>query len=229
MNIIAVDTSTQFLCAGVSVNGALKASYRKQAFGELSKSILPTIAGLLSGSGILLSDVGAFALGAGPGSFTGLRIGFATVKGLNFPLKRPVVAIPSLDIIAHNAALRDTGYICPVVDAKRGLLYACFYKKTPHGLRRVSPYMLSTPQGLCSRIKDTTCFLGDGATIMRGQISVRLLKKVRFESEEAWYPKPAVLVALAQAAVASRKHSKKSSAVFPMYLYKRDCQVRTPR
>jgi tRNA threonylcarbamoyladenosine biosynthesis protein TsaB len=94
----------------------------------------------LARAGVSLQAVTALAVSIGPGSFTGLRIGLATAKGLAFAARRPVAPVPTLAALAETAAaLGATGTLAPLLDARRGELYAAAYEPGPEGWRELVP------------------------------------------------------------------------------------------
>ena len=85
--------------------------------------------------------IDGLAVSLGPGSFTGLRIGVTAMKGLSFALSRPIVGIPTMDVLAENLVL-SRGYLCPVIDAKRGQLYCAIYKSDGRRIKKLSAPMI---------------------------------------------------------------------------------------
>src|SRR3989338_3422719 len=134
MNILAFDTSSKHFSLAVAKDG--KTLHSRSIFLKkvLSGSIMPAILGILKKAGLTLAKLDGFAVGLGPGSFTSLRVGLSTVKGLAYALKKPVVGIPSLDVLALN--VKEDGQICVVCDAKRNMVYACLYQKKGKELKR---------------------------------------------------------------------------------------------
>ncbi|MCX5715039.1 MAG: tRNA (adenosine(37)-N6)-threonylcarbamoyltransferase complex dimerization subunit type 1 TsaB, partial [Candidatus Omnitrophica bacterium] len=118
MKILGIDTTTKFLCLGLYDNG--KYYTCDLELGRRHSTLLvPIIKRTLDSLGWDIAEVDYFACGIGPGSFTGVRIGLAAIKGFAFGLKKPVIAIPSLDIMALNcASIKGDKTIIPVIDAK---------------------------------------------------------------------------------------------------------------
>ena len=139
MKILAIDTSTKYFCLGLYDKGKVY-EYTLETGKNLSRVITAHIKRALDSIGWEAEDIDYFACGIGPGSFTGIRIGVATIKGLSWALNKPIAAVPSLDILAMNA--NTDKYIVPVVDAKRNLIYCSVYKKKGNRLQRLGPYML---------------------------------------------------------------------------------------
>ena len=109
-----------------------------------------------------MNDLGGWAVSLGPGSFTGLRIGVSTIKGLAFATRKPVAGVPTLDALASQVS--PTPYlICPILDARKGEVYAAFYQYDDKDLlKQLSAYQAIRPEDLAKKIKRKTVFLGSG-------------------------------------------------------------------
>ena len=108
---------------------------------------MPCIQAALSGLSIQMGDIDVFAAVSGPGSFTGLRIGIATIKAFAYACGKPAVGIPTLDSLARNLAGRPGALICPIMDAKNANIYQAIYKSQPIYVRE----NIET----CTRLADT--------------------------------------------------------------------------
>lgn len=133
MKILGVDTSTRYLALGVYDNGKFY-EYKLELGVRLSAFLTSTIQRVLNSLAWQIKDVDYFACGLGPGSFTGLRIGLATMKGLAWSARKPIVGIPTLDILAQGAIASDV-ILMPLVDAKRSLVYGSCYQYQKESLR----------------------------------------------------------------------------------------------
>jgi tRNA threonylcarbamoyladenosine biosynthesis protein TsaB len=109
-----------------------------------------------------IGDIDGWAISLGPGSFTGLRIGVSTVKGLAFATGKPVAGVSTLDVLASQIA--PTSYlISPILDARKKEVYTAFYRyEEGSSLKRQSDYQAIRPEDLVIKIKEQTIFLGDG-------------------------------------------------------------------
>jgi tRNA threonylcarbamoyladenosine biosynthesis protein TsaB len=159
MIVLAVDTST--LQAGVAVwrDGHALAE-RQRIVTTHSDALLMMIDEAFADAGVIPADVDAIACGAGPGSFTGLRIGLSTVKGLCFALEKPLVMISSLRALAARA---PDGRVCATLDAFKGEVYAGIFTvaggvPTVDGAEAVLP-----PAQLLPRLADVAFIVGSGA------------------------------------------------------------------
>ena len=130
MNILTLETSTRKFSLAVSRDEKILVSKSMVLNGVLSSSIIPAIDKLLKSAGLPLSDIHGFTIGLGPGSFTSLRVGLSTVKALNLATGKPVVGIASLDALALGVLSQTQAPICTLCDARRNLVYSCFYQNT---------------------------------------------------------------------------------------------------
>lgn len=222
MKILGIDTSSRFLCLGF-YDGNKTYGFSLDLGKQMSSLILPNLRRAVQALGWKFSDIDYFACGLGPGSFTGLRIGLSTVKGLSWALKKPVVGVSTLDILARNAPESDK-YIIPIIDAKRNLVYASIYKTRKGRLERIAPYMLLNQEALLKKIKHNSVALGDGLPLYKDKI-IMSAKGVTFLDKDCWYPKAHNLLELALAEIKKGKITD-SFAVKPIYLYPKECQIR---
>jgi tRNA threonylcarbamoyladenosine biosynthesis protein TsaB len=121
--ILALETATTFASVALLRRGALLAELTSTGSRPHSERLLPGVDRVLAAAGVTLAEVGAFAVSIGPGSFTGLRVGVATVKGLAFGDERPVVPVPTLAALAASAAA-SAEPVLSCLDARRGEVYA---------------------------------------------------------------------------------------------------------
>jgi tRNA threonylcarbamoyladenosine biosynthesis protein TsaB len=123
--LLAVETATRVLSVALLEGEALRAELSTVDPRAHAERLLPAIDALLAQAGVGLDAVGAFAVSIGPGSFTGLRIGLATVKGLAFDTGRPVAAVPTLAALAAGAGASEP--TAALLDARRGEVYAALW------------------------------------------------------------------------------------------------------
>jgi tRNA threonylcarbamoyladenosine biosynthesis protein TsaB len=127
MLILGIDTTSSKGSAALVEDGRLIANVEVDTPATHSERLLPAVDFLLRQAGTALRDIQVYAVVAGPGSFTGVRIGLATVKGLSFSTGTPVVALSSLETVAYG--IRDKAKILwPILDAKRGEVYTAVYE-----------------------------------------------------------------------------------------------------
>ncbi len=232
--LLLIDTSTKVFSVAVSRAGRIIRYRNVQLDKILSSSIIPCMKRILRLADVRFEDIDGFGVGLGPGSFTSLRVGLATIKAFGFATGKPVIGIPSLDVIAMNVAeAAQCPYIATVVDARRGLVYACLYKITPDGMKRQSPYRLTAIDDFLSRLKGETLFTGDGLKLYanpikefkRNKDSSRHAYACHFAEERFWAPRAEKMLPLALERL-KQGPGDNLNALVPLYLYPENCQVR---
>ena len=114
-----------------------------------------------------IETIDLFAASQGPGSFTGLRIGIATLLGFGQALQRDVVGVDSLEALAMKAWWAP-GQVGALLDARKGEVFGAVFRPTPAGPRRITPNLLVSPEAFCARITAPTVLLGTGVDVYRG-------------------------------------------------------------
>ena len=127
MRILAIESSSLVASVAIVEDGVTLAEYTANFKMTHSQTLLPMIDSMVSLFGIDLSTIDAIAVSGGPGSFTGLRIGSATAKGLGLALDKPLIHVPTLDGTAYNL-YGAKGLICPIMDARRNQVYTGIYR-----------------------------------------------------------------------------------------------------
>lgn len=130
---------------------------------EHSVILMEKVEELLKDCEIDINDVDGFVVSKGPGSFTGLRIGMATVKGLSMGSNKPYVSVSSLDALAYSL-LNFDGLICPIMDALRDSVFTCIYKNVDGNLTKVIDYSALSLEELASELNskgEKVIFVGD--------------------------------------------------------------------
>ena len=131
MRILALDTSTFVGTVAVLRDGALLAEWGASVRASHGETLLPRLAQALEAAQLTLADIDLFAVGLGPGSFTGVRIGVATAKGLALAEQKPLIGVPSLRVIARGVSGGSLRAVA--VDAHKGELYCALYALAPSG------------------------------------------------------------------------------------------------
>ena len=169
-NILAIDTSTP-ACSAAILRGDEVLSKHQLASREHTRLILPMVHDLLNEAGMALSEMDAIAFTVGPGSFTGIRIGFGVVQGLAFGAELPVLPVSSLETLAHTAIrklhIRPNTHIIPMFDARMDEIYSAHFYYGSEGLQRLHKDNVCTPAKIDSEffdpiISDPMIIVGDG-------------------------------------------------------------------
>lgn len=164
MLVLSVDASSKCAtCALVNDEGVL-CEYTLNNKREHSVLIMPMIEQLLKDENLTIDDVDGFVVSKGPGSFTGLRIGMSTIKGLSFGSGKPYVSVSTLDGLALSLS-SFTGIICPIMDALRDTVYTTFFKFTNGKLEKLMDYTSLSLEELKDSLNEKNepvIFTGDG-------------------------------------------------------------------
>ena len=219
MILLAIDTSTDYLSLAV-MNGEKSISrIHKNAPRSHSSLLLPMIDRILKRSKTAMKDIDGFCLSIGPGSFTGLRIGVATVKGLALIMKKPVAAVPTLDAIAENAG-RSRGIICPVLNARKGKVYARVYRSDGKRVKGISKALLVSMEELIGKLEkfNNVIFIGDYAEKCAELLPGSGVAPVR------WQPKPETVGSIG-AEYFRKKRFVSAEDLEPLYIYSKECDI----
>lgn len=138
MRLLALDTTTPGGSGAVLEDGRLLAAFEDASAASHSARLLASVEGMLASAGMGIRDIDAFAVTTGPGSFTGIRIGLSTVKAFAFASGRPVAPVSSLRALAWKFR-DDPGLAAPMLDAKKGEIYAAVFRVGAGGLEELVP------------------------------------------------------------------------------------------
>lgn len=223
MNILAIDTSTSYLSLAVVRNEEIVAYRNEDLNRQMSNLIISRISRILKQAGMEYSQIDGYIVGLGPGSFTSLRVGLSTVKGLAFTENKPVVGIPSLDAIARSIKKSDHP-VCVVADARRSLVYTGCYTVSPDKLTRTSEYLLTDINTFLDQLPAPAVFIGDGAAVYEKEIKKSKKAVELITDPKHVFPQARYLIGEGVRRFKSGKAESLSTLV-PLYLYREDCQV----
>ena len=199
MIILSIDSSTPV--AGIAV------SNDKQLLGEItlntknthSEKLMPLVKHLLDELGLSVGNLDVIAVTQGPGSFTGLRIGMATAKGLAQGAGKKLIAVPTLDCLAQNL-LHYPGIICPIMNAQKKQVYTAIYRSGREKLERLSDYQAIAAEQLAAQLKELNedvWFVGDGVAAFADLFQELLGDACRFADGHNILPRAGALAMLA--------------------------------
>lgn len=176
MRILALDSSGLVASVAIVEEDNLIGEYTIHHKKTHSQTLLPMLDEVVRMTQLDMSTVDAIAIAAGPGSFTGLRIGSATAKGLGMALDKPLVEVPTLEALAYNLSYAQ-GIVCPIMDARRNQVYTGIYRWENGAFGILHPQMAVGMEELLEQLSAYTeniIFLGDGVLVFREQICSRL-------------------------------------------------------
>jgi tRNA threonylcarbamoyladenosine biosynthesis protein TsaB len=170
MKVIGIETSGSIgsvaVCSGDTIAG-------RKTFGKNlnhGKEIVSSLKAIFDEIKWEPNDVDLIAVSIGPGSYTGLRIGITCAKTLAYGLGKPVIDVPTLDVLAENVK-NDVENICPVIDAKRKKVYACIYARNDTEKKRITDYLIISPRELLDILPKPVLLFGDGVVTYKDVFS----------------------------------------------------------
>jgi len=187
MKILGIDTATPILALGIVDGDKVLSEIRFNAGQTHAQILLPNIEKILKDSSLQLEDLDGIALSIGPGSFTGLRIGLATAKGLCFASGKPLLTVPTLDgLVYFNRSLPYP--LVPVLDAKKNEVYSAVYNNREGVLERISDYWVLSVEKLVAKIPEEVIFLGLGLEVFQDRLKELCGEKAHFLAGEKNLP-----------------------------------------
>jgi tRNA threonylcarbamoyladenosine biosynthesis protein TsaB len=187
MKILGIDTATPYLALGIVENQEVLSELRFNAGQTHAQILLPNIDRVLKEASLKLEELDGIAISIGPGSFTGLRIGLATAKGLCFALSKPLISVPTLDGLVYSQ--KSPSYaLVPILDAKKNEVYSAVYHSRDGRIMRVSDYWVTSIEKLVAKIPEEVIFLGLGLEVFKENLSKLCGEKAHFLEEERNLP-----------------------------------------
>lgn len=200
MKILALDSSGLVASVALVEDEVLLAEYTVNYKKTHSQTLLPMLDTIGTMIDLDLSTIDAIAVAAGPGSFTGLRIGSATAKGLGLALDKPIVGVPTVDALAYN--LYDCEkIICPMMDARRNQVYTGLYTFEKHRLKVLKEQTtagVTEAAAWLNEIGREVIFLGDGVPVYRGLLKQELCVPYSFAPAHVNRQRAGAVAALAE-------------------------------
>lgn len=224
MKILALDTATTSCSAAVVDNGLVSAELTTINNQTHSKHLMTMINTVCKMSGVEITAMDGYAVTLGPGSFTGLRIGISTVKGLAWSLKKPVVGISSLDALAWQCA--PVSYlVCALLDARKHEVYACRYRFRAGELTKEGSEQVSAPADIIRDIREPCLFVGSGATLFEKEISEKLGELAHIAGGSHATIRASSIAELSIDRF-SRRQTDDVASLVPRYIRKSDAELR---
>ena len=229
--MLAIETSTLTGAVALLEGGAVVAESRVSVAVTHGERLMAAVDGILRSARWDLGDIDAFAVAVGPGSFTGLRIGISTVKGLAFATGKPVVGVPTLDALAWR--LPFCAYpVCPVLDARKNEVYTALYGTRDGRLDLLEPARAVAPATLAEELRATTegpvVFLGDGLAPFAPLLTEILGTRARLAPADLRLPSAATVGELGGWALA-RGETADPAGLVPLYLRPSEAELARER
>jgi len=219
LRILAIDSSATVAAVAIVDNGKLVGEYIINNKMTHSQKLMPMVSELLTTMDLLPRDIDLFAASIGPGSFTGLRIGVASIKAMAYSLEKPVISIPTLDSLAYNLPELDM-IVCPIMDARNNQVYTAFYKWEENKMIKNSDYLGIPITELVSELQKGTekvIFVGDAVSVHREYLNKELGGKCCFAPDNLLFQRASSVAQLAKLAFQEGKTESPVDMV-PFYL-----------
>lgn len=226
MRVLALDTTAREGSLALAIDGVIVETARGDATRTHSERLPQDILDLLRRHGLRIADVDLYGIVTGPGSFTGLRVGIATVQGLALATGRRVVPVSAFDALAHiargDAATTESDLIATVVDAQRGEVFAALHRRATTAEAMGDP-TVATPGATASAwpAQASVLAIGDGAARYADVLRAALGRRVRFADPTA----PPLAPALAAIAVRRVEQAVAPHAIVPVYVRRADAEL----
>jgi tRNA threonylcarbamoyladenosine biosynthesis protein TsaB len=188
MLILGVDTTTPSGSVALLEDDVLLGEANVESAATHSARLLRSVDFLLGAHGRDVKDVDAFAVAAGPGSFTGIRIGVGVVKSLAFTSGKPVAPVSTLLALAVKLAVDGPRLVCPLLDAKKEEIYAGLFEVHKAGLTELIPQGAYIPDAFFARLpaRRVIAFAGSGLAVYRAKLLPYVRDKARFPRRSAF-------------------------------------------
>jgi len=225
VRLLALDTTTNSGSVAILEDGRLVAEVDSETSASHSARLLRSIDHLMRLASWDIKDVDGYAAAAGPGSFTGIRVGLSTIKALAFASGRPVAAVSSLLALAEK--LKDTGgrLLCPLIDAKKGEVYGALYELAGGRLKVIIPQGVYAPDAFLARFpaRRRVHFLGTGAETYGQKIRSRFRGRARFPDRSLFIARE---VGVLGGRVLAKGGGVRGEALEPIYFRKSQAEER---
>ncbi len=206
-------------------DGGLVAESRFNVQVTHSERLMADIDHILRRSGFGIGGIDAFGIAIGPGSFTGLRVGLSTMKGIVYATRRPLVAVSTLEALAWNFPYCRY-QVCPVLDARKREVYTSLYRWNDMEVSPVIGELVCSIDTLLAMIAERTVFLGEGARLYRERIQACLGDKALFAAPQALVPSAAHVAGLCMER-ARRGAFDDPLTLVPRYLRRSEAEVKS--
>ena len=217
-NLLALETSSPVLSIALQKGQTGKILEKTvQGFSAHAENIIPVMDGLLKRAGLSIHKIDAFLIGRGPGSFTGLRVGFATLKGFLAVQSKPCFGGLSLDLIAENAKLPESSCLGVCLDAFRQKTYARFYRRSQSKWEPASKPESFPVSEILDRLPSGEISITGNAIERYGEEFLKKGEKIRLLPKKMWYPTASSLISLFRAGNKKIEALKSPANFIPLY------------
>ncbi|MBM4126034.1 MAG: tRNA (adenosine(37)-N6)-threonylcarbamoyltransferase complex dimerization subunit type 1 TsaB [Nitrospira sp.] len=228
MKILGIETATSWQSVALLDGNRILGRQDQDASGAHGTLLLPAIDRLLKDAQLRLRDLDGLACSAGPGSFTGIRVGLATCLGLRAATGIPLMLIPTLEALAWDVTASGLP-LCPIVTSRKGEVYWAVFRRTgDHQLHRMLSECVGSPAGLARSLTEDTLVFGDGWSAMESEIRAALSVSVTVIAGPPEVKPSAVAVAVL-GAQRFRRGEVTGDRVEPLYVQRAEAELQYAR
>jgi tRNA threonylcarbamoyladenosine biosynthesis protein TsaB len=224
MIILGIETATMTGGLALMDEGKLISEYTLNMKTTHTSRLMPALDWMLKDASVDKDQIGGIAISIGPGSFTGLRIGLATAKGLALGLGVSMAGVPTLDALAHNVP-HPMYQVCAMLDARKKEVYSALFKYEDDVLVRQSSYQVITPAELVKQIKEKTIIIGDAIDVYGDFFREKLGGLAVFAPNAQRLPRAAVIAEMGLARLKVGEILDLASSE-PIYIRPSDAEVK---
>jgi len=223
MYILGIETATRTGGVAIVSEDGVLAEYTLNIEVTHSERLMSTVDRVFKDTGLRMASIDGFGVSIGPGSFTGLRIGLSTVKGLAFTTGKPVAAVPTLKALAWNTP--HARYpVCPLLDARKKEVYAALYRYNGRELVQDLPETVLPLAELAERVAGELLFTGEGARLFAGDIERLFAGRAHFAPRSATVPSAASIAEIALDMISVGRQTG-PDGLSPMYIRRPEAEL----
>jgi tRNA threonylcarbamoyladenosine biosynthesis protein TsaB len=226
VTVLGIDTASAATNVALVKEEQVMACLYVRQSAAVARPALRAVDLILDGAGCELADLSGIVVNIGPGAFTGLRVGLALAHGLALASAKPLMGCSAFEALVALVPEWE-GMICPMLEARRGEVYAAFYRQQGGVVQQTAPGMVVAPDVLCAQVPERTLFVGSGVrvygTVLRAALGARAV--CRDTGIEA----VGLAVSLARLGGARLRTANPETLAMPQPLYIRPADARLPR
>jgi tRNA threonylcarbamoyladenosine biosynthesis protein TsaB len=223
MFVLGIETSTKTGSVAVVSEDAVIAQYSLNIEVTHSERLMSTVDRVLKDIGIAIAAIDGFAVAIGPGSFTGLRIGLAAIKGLAFATGKPVAAVPTLKALAWNLP-QASHPVCPLLDARKNEVYAALYQYEGPRLLQLMPEATIPLSEIADRIPGTVLFTGEASRLYQQALEKAFGDRAFFAPRTACLPSAAAVAEIGLGMLRNGEQIEPDNLT-PLYIRRPEAEV----
>lgn len=229
MKILSIETASEICSVALLEDNKILKEINLENGNTHSQNLMPIISQILKEERLKLNDIDLFACDNGPGSFTGIRIGIATIKAFRDVTLKPVISVSSLKALAYNVKDFNTDFICSIIDAKNDNVYYGIFTYNNESIIKLENYKFDNINSLLEYfqtekfLNKNIFFVGNGSIVYKNVIQSQLNKRALFTNENLLNKLSAVNVA--KVAINKLNKDLDFSNIIPLYLKKSSAEI----